>query len=59
MLLAEVTIPSIETHLAKQSSRLQKVVHPRLGLCRNEEGRLRSLIPVENWNKIKYDAEKH
>ena len=54
----EATIPSIKTHLAKQSSRLQNIIHPKLSLCRNEEGIVRSLFPVENWNKIKYHVEK-
>ena len=57
MLREEATIPSIETHLAKQSSQLQKIIHPKLSLCCNEEGIVRGLFPLENWNKIKHHVE--
>ncbi len=59
MLLEEATIPGIETHLAKQPSRLHKIIHPKLSLCCNRVGKSRCLISVENWNETRYHAEKY
>ena len=56
ILLEEATIPGIETHLPKQSSRLHRIIHPKPSLCCNNEGTIRGLIPVEDWNEIKYVA---
>ena len=58
MLLEEATTPGIEMHSPKQSSRLQRMNHPELSLCCNNEGTLWGLIPVENSNEIKYATER-
>ena len=44
MLLEQATVPGIETHLAKQSWRLQKITHPMLSLHCNTV--LRDIEPI-------------